>query len=82
MAHTPGNALTAELGYRFAGRRAGAFWSPFLAAEAGDGGQALRFGLKFVSGRELDASVEFGRMYQAPGVAPEDTVLLRGAFSF
>ena len=68
----------AELGYGIAGRRTTALWAPFIAAQAADGAaQSLRMGVKFTSGPNVEAGLEFGRLENGRG-APEHAVQLGG----
>ena len=75
----------AELGYGSSGRgKADALWVPFVGAEAIGGEQALRMGVRFTSGPNVEMGLELGRRKsghgadQASGPAAQHTVELRG----
>ena len=76
----------AELGYGLSGRgKTDALWVPFVGAEtAGGGAQALRMGVRFTSGPNLEMGLELGRREsvhgagQGSGPAAQHTVELRG----
>ena len=72
----------AEFGYGFAGRRAGALWTPYAAIDTSGGRQALRLGVKLALGDNAEAGLEVGRRDsgRADGVeGPEHAVQLRGS---
>ena len=76
----------AELGYGFAGRRAGALWTPYAGIDTSGGRQALRLGVKLASGDNAEAGLEVGRLDsglasgRADGIAgPDHAVQLRGS---
>ena len=72
----------AELGYGFAGRRAGALWTPYAGIDRSGGRQALRLGVKLASGDNVEAGLEVGRLDsgRADGIeGPEHAVQLRGS---
>ena len=76
----------AELGYGFAGRRAGALWTPYAGIDTSGGRQALRLGVKLASGDNAEAGLEVGRLDSGrdSGLAnglegPEHAVQLRGS---
>ena len=77
----PGAAprLKANLGYGVHGPKGRALWVPHLGVESGQGGsQALQLGLKFASGPNFEAAVEFRRQGGgAGGREPERAVQLR-----
>ena len=81
MARGAGGALAqrfeTELGYGFVGRKARGLWTPFLAAESGDGNAAYRLGLKLSSAANAEAAFEFGRR-ESVGGPPDDEVRLQG----
>ena len=76
----------AELGYGLSSRgKTAALWVPFVGAEtAGGGAQALRMGVRFTSGPNLEMGLELGQRKiehgadQGPGPAAQHTVELRG----
>ena len=75
----------AELGYGLSGRgKADALWVPYVGAEAVGGEQALRMGVRFTSGPNVEMGLELGRRKsghgadQASGPAAQHTVELRG----
>ena len=75
----------AELGYGLSGRgKADALWVPYVGAEAVGGQQALRMGVRFTSGPNVEMGLELGRRKsghgadQASGPAAQHTVELRG----
>ena len=76
----------AEFGYGFAGRRAGALWTPYAGIDRSGGRQALRLGVKLALGDNVEAGLEVGRLDsgrargRADGVeGPEHAVQLRGS---
>ena len=72
----------ARFGYGFAGRRAGALWTPYAAIDTSGGRQALRLGVKLALGDNAEAGLEVGRRAggRADGVeGPEHAVQLRGS---
>ena len=76
----------AEFGYGFAGRRAGALWTPYAGIDRSGGRQALRLGVKLALGDNAEAGLEVGRLDsgraggRADGIAgPEHAVQLRGS---
>ena len=72
----------AELGYGFAGRRAGALWTPYAGIDRSGGRQALRLGVRFALGDNVEAGLEVGRLEsgRADGIeGPEHAVQLRGS---
>ena len=76
----------AELGYGFAGRRAGALWTPYAGIDRSGGRQALRLGVKLALGDNVEAGLEVGRLDsgraggRADGIeGPEHAVQLRGS---
>ena len=76
----------AEFGYGFAGRRAGALWTPYAGIDTSGGRQALRLGVKLASGDNAEAGLEVGRLDsgrasgRADGIAgPDHAVQLRGS---
>ena len=81
MARGAGGALAqrfeTELGYGFVGRKARGLWTPFLAAESGDGNAAYRLGLKLGSAANAESAFEFGRR-ESVGGPPDDEVRLQG----
>ena len=75
----------AEFGYGLAGRRkAGVLWVPFLGGEAAGGRRAVRMGVRYRSGPNLEMGLELGRREgvhaagQDPGPAVQHTKELRG----
>ena len=62
-----GQRLQAELGYGFAGGAAQRLWTPYVAARSGDGGRAVRTGLRLAAGTNAEAGLEVGRLEAAGG---------------
>ncbi len=69
--------LQAEFGYGIQGRKGRALWAPFVAADSGEGQDALRMGLKLTSGPHAEAALELGRRAGQNGL-PEHAVQLGG----
>ena len=69
--------MQAEFGYGFQGRKGRALWAPFVAADSGDGQDALRMGVKLTSGPHAEAALELGRRAGQDGL-PEHAVQLGG----
>ena len=69
----------AQFGYGLEGPKGRALWVPFVAAEAGQGGQqSLRMGVKLTSGSHVEAGLEIGQQVNARGEAGQ-AVQLRGS---
>ena len=81
MAHGAAGALAqrfqAEFGYGFQRREDAGFWTPFIAAESGEGHAAYRLGLRLDSAANAEAAFEFGRRESVFG-PPEDEFRLQG----
>ena len=73
--------FTAELGYGFEGRKRGAFWLPFMAAESGRYGKSIRFGVKLDPGPNLEMGLELGQRRQR-SQALESALQLSGRLQF
>ena len=70
---------TAEFGYGIAGRAGRALWRPYLAADAGDGSSAVRFGLELDAGAHARFGLEAGWRDSPGGLGPpERAVQLQG----
>ena len=77
-----GQSFQGELGYIVDGLRGRALWTPYLGAEAaGHGARALQFGLKVVSGPNLEAHLGIGQRTGGAG-EPERTLELGGSVRF
>ena len=68
-----------ELGYGVTRPKGPGPWYPYVAADTGDGdGQSLRAGFRISSGRNLDASVEIGRLVLDDG-SRDHAIHVRGS---
>ena len=73
-----GQRMQAEFGYGVEGRKGRALWAPFVAADSGDGRDALRMGVRLASGANAEAALELGRRSAGWAGETEHAVQLGG----
>ena len=70
-----------ELGYGVESRNGRGLWFPYVGTQSAEGQQAVRMGLKFTSGPNVEGALELGRDASGPE-GPRRLVLLRGSVRF